>query len=239
MSVIRLHEYRASAFPVITRIVIFRPKVSGKSVVRGLNTTRPLATEPDLECLRTKLSDRVYVNMFTRVQADAWSIDAARSLTTPNAGGNSVVSEAYSIHMLQNYFGFTSIILETEVKYWIQYKLVDYIGTFRGRRVGVSVTRAMTASWRTGSTDFSVANAEHLLEKKLYGLVVSRRCVDPEQSFRVCLLHIFCQSMAVVDAVRTAFQKLRDHPSFGETIFPEVNVLFTITGDEAVYSDYF
>jgi hypothetical protein len=53
-----------------------------------------------------------------------------------------VVSQSIQ-KLFQDAYGGTDIVLEMEIEYWIRYKMVDFICTIQGYRVGVSVTRAM------------------------------------------------------------------------------------------------
>ena len=87
----------------------------------------------------------------SHVFSDIYQLPAYTEVTDPakqsreidNAGGGSDVSEMYSIDYLMRIHDASEIIFETQVQYWITYKMVDYICTIDQQRVGVSVARAM------------------------------------------------------------------------------------------------
>lgn len=77
---------------------------------------------------------------------------AKSSIIADNAGGQSDISEAWSIHHLMGRLQASNCVLEMEIKYFMKYKMVDYILTVpsikddsSATRIGVSVTRAMCA----------------------------------------------------------------------------------------------
>lgn len=177
----------------------------------------------------------VYVNYYT-INDDTLSYDANRSLFVENAGGKSVWSEAYSIHMMQSIMGFTDIILENEVRYWIKYKMVDYIGTYsrKGVRVGVSVTRAMNF---VDPSLFTIDDAFRLLHKKLYGLVVSKKSVIKAQSFKHCILHIWCQTRDIANKIHNAYLLMMKKEEWKNTLMPELNLLLTVCNENFIYTD--
>jgi hypothetical protein len=114
-------------------------------------------------------------------------------LTKPNAGGNSIFSEALSFHLLSQMFGFTNdqIFSEMEVKYPSEnWKKCDYIACYTDAQippVAVSVSRMFNPQ------GFTSEDVTDLFTKKLCGLVVARGGTD-ESIFPVfdsSILHIF------------------------------------------------
>lgn len=159
--------------------------------------------------------------------------DAKRSITIENAGGKSEISEMYSIDYFTQMYGAKHTILEKEVNYWIDYKLVDFICTIDSHRVGVSVARAM--GYPT-SDKFTADMASKLLFKKLYGLIVARNAVVKEQSFFKSILHIWCQDIHVAELLKEAFSKLDDN-DYGLDVKGILLLQLTICDDLQLYKN--
>lgn len=167
---------------------------------------------------------------------------AKRSRDIDNAGGKSDVSEMYSIDYLMRIHDAHSIIFETEVQYWITYKMVDFICTIDDQRVGVSVARAMEVPVRRSRRrrsrphfdSFNSEAAAHLLHKKLYGLIVARNAVSEHQSFYRSILHIWCQSQNIADLMQTAFSNL-DNDDYGLDVKGVVILQLTVCADPQLY----
>jgi hypothetical protein len=87
--------------------------------------------------------------------------NARRSLTIPNAGGSSNLSEALSMYYMRNRFKGSGFVLETEMRYWINYKMCDFLVKIYGQRFGVSVTRA-----------FGYPTPKHYTEESAYNLLI-------------------------------------------------------------------
>jgi len=158
--------------------------------------------------------------------------DAIRSLTINNAGGNSTYSEALSIHYFDNIFKAKDFILEEEVEYWKDYKMVDYICTINDLRIGVSVTRAM--GFPTVDK-FKKNDAETLLKRKINGLIVACDLVVDKYSFNKSILHIWCQNEEIADMVQEAYEKELRIDSMGLKVLCDVIVILTICDDNDIY----
>eukprot|EP00462_Mataza_sp_D1_P005047 CAMPEP_0175101404 /NCGR_PEP_ID=MMETSP0086_2-20121207/7776_1 /TAXON_ID=136419 /ORGANISM="Unknown Unknown, Strain D1" /LENGTH=232 /DNA_ID=CAMNT_0016375927 /DNA_START=195 /DNA_END=893 /DNA_ORIENTATION=+ len=168
---------------------------------------------------------------------------AAYSLSIPNAGGKSNISEAYSIDMFVRGFAATDVLCENEVKYWAEicfggnYKMVDFICTIQGCQVGVSVTRAMSFPIAQPEK-FTYEDAERLVFKKVNGLVVSRECVTEDHSFSKSVLHIFCQTQRIADLVLQAWNHYQKHMEpQGEA--GVLMVMATVTNAREIYTNNF
>lgn len=162
---------------------------------------------------------------------------AARSLDIENAGGNSQLSEAYSMDLFCTSYNATDIVYEKEVQYWIDYKMVDYVCLVRGERIGVSVTRAMGFP---DDTSFHYLDAERLLEKKVYGLVIARNAVCKKHRFFKSILHIWCQTSRIAVMIETAFHKLVLSSSSSMTsplsgLKGTLELMTTICADDRLY----
>jgi hypothetical protein len=130
---------------------------------------------------------------------------ARRSLEVENAGGKSAMSEMLSIQYFETIHKASDFLLEMEIQYWCTYKLVDYSCLVDGKRVGVSVTRAMHY---IHPSLFTLDSARTLINKKLYGLVVARDSVLKTQRFFHSVLHVWCQSQQIAEYMRQAYDEL-------------------------------
>lgn len=112
---------------------------------------------------------------------------AEQSLHIENAGGKSEISEAFSIDFFIKNYNATNFIYETQVTYWAETSMIDYVCSINNVPTSVSVTRAM---------DFTKSNKSfdpyYLLKKKLYGLSVANNAMNNPSSKGI--LHIWCQS---------------------------------------------
>lgn len=158
---------------------------------------------------------------------------AIRSLLIENAGGKSAVSEMMSIEYYIRIFSAIDILLEMEVDYTFNYKMVDYICTIGNRRVGVSVTRAMGYP---DSTYFTYQKALYLLHKKLYGLIVARNSVSKKHRFFKSVLHVWCQSNRIAYLVKKAYESF-DINDYGLNIKGIVLLHLTICSDRYIYDN--
>jgi hypothetical protein len=166
--------------------------------------------------------------------------DAYRSLVVDNAGGKSSVSEAVSIDRFARLFGATQVLVEKEVEYWIDYKMVDYVCTVDQQRVGVSVTRAMSTtdgkSLDLTPGQFTLDDAIRLLNKKLYGLIVSRNGVSKRCRFYRSILHIWAASDDIAHTLTTAWTEGHVNVSeFGLDVKGVVGIWITVCPDPTIY----
>lgn len=157
---------------------------------------------------------------------------AKRSLSIENAGGNSQYSEALSIQYFRERFRAKNFILEMEIKYWIDYKMCDFICEIKGNRVGVSVSRAMGFP---KSSDFTPEIAYNLLNKKLHGLVIASRGICEKQEFHISVLHIFCQDQQVANIVYNMYPKILFEDD-SDTI-KDVIMILTVCEQNYIYTN--
>ncbi len=85
-------------------------------------------------------------------------------METPNAGGSSVFSEVFAYEWLARCEAATLLKTETEVVYDVVGKKIDLLVEIDSRKVGVSVTRAMTFPF---GNPYTLAAATTLFERKL------------------------------------------------------------------------
>ncbi len=170
---------------------------------------------------------------------------AKKSLTLENAGGNSTISEACSIHYFYD-LGYTNFVFETKVIYKsTSYKLVDFVAEAPQRyeakypelikedreRVGFSVTRACDYGKGFNATD--------LLYKKIKGLIAARNNATAECKFYRSILHIWCSSMEIMHEINETFEKMLkenvfDTPDLKGTL----KVITTYSTDKRIYKNY-
>lgn len=160
--------------------------------------------------------------------------DAKRSISICNAGGKSEISEMYSIDYFNRIYNSTNTILETEVNYWLDYKMVDFICTINSKRVGVSVVRAMGYP---SPNNFTSEMASRILHKKLYGLIVARNSVVKNHSFYKSILHIWCQNERISQLINDAFYNL--NPIDYNLDFKGILILqLTVCPDQQLYKNF-
>jgi hypothetical protein len=142
----------------------------------GTGCLQPAADQQQIHELHHKVADvsihQVLVGQFIALSSFLGfelGQDALRVRCESNAGGTSTISESLSVEYFARRFQAKDVVTEMEVEYCsMNWKKVDYICTLYGRRVGVSVTRAMSYP---DPDAFSPQAAYRLLHKKLFGLV--------------------------------------------------------------------
>lgn len=173
----------------------------------------------------------IFTDTYTLPPSSLICEDGLRSITIDNAGGKSDISEMYSIDYFTQMYGASNNILEKEVNYWIDYKMVDFICTIENQRVGVSVARAMGFP---SPDNYTSTMAKNLLYKKLYGLIVARNGVVKDQSFTKSILHIWCQDVRIAQLLENAFSNL-DENDYGLDVKGVVLLQLTICDDPQLY----
>ena len=120
-----------------------------------------------------------------------------------------------------------------EVRYWAEYKMVDFIVHLPDNsRMGVSVTRAMTAPGFAYTRD----DAIRLLKKKLHGLIVARNAVVEDHSFFQSVLHIWCPSKDVADMLQDVIEN--KEVDFDELdLVGTLDVWLTITPSTEIFTN--
>ena len=162
------------------------------------------------------------------------SHDASRSLITDNAGGNSDYSEAISMHYFEHVFEGSEFILENEVEYWKEYKMVDFICSIKDQRVGISVTRAMSFP---DSYTFDRDDGVELIHRKLSGLIVACDLVIKKHSFTKSILHIWCQNQRIADIMKDVYEQELEIDSLGLKVLCDVIVIITVCNDRDLYTN--
>ncbi|KAF9292343.1 hypothetical protein BGZ68_007358 [Mortierella alpina] len=136
-----------------------------------------------------------------------WSPDAIRMLTTPNAGGSSLLSEVLSLEMLSRCLGARLAKTEMEIDYLcVSQPITDYSITLPNLsprlHVGVSVTRAFGFNCA-----YRRAECRQLLWKKLSGILASSRNLVNERFFKQ-ILHVWVPNGKVARTVQATYKSL-------------------------------
>lgn len=173
------------------------------------------------------------VNMTRQVQGK----NAFKLLSTRNAGGSSIYSEALSIELLSRLLGVHLYKTETELIY--NYPnvfdnggsgpLMDYACHYTSvdnkiMTVGVSVTRAMAFN-----RNYTKQDAYQLLEKKLKNIIQSSQNIV-NTKFDRHILHVWTESGKNASLIKRQCKKLKGHLNFKDTI-----VLISIVNTNLVF----
>ncbi|ORY50418.1 hypothetical protein BCR33DRAFT_713228 [Rhizoclosmatium globosum] len=152
---------------------------------------------------------------------------AHQVLVTPNAGGDSVVSECLSVEVLSRLLfsnDTTLIATEMDIRYFPSGgSMTDYLIKWGTANVSVSVTRVFDGADLDG--------ASRILEKKLRGVAFARKSLFAPVQGSECswILHIFVPNGKVAKLVKKAWGKL------DESVRGGVVVVVTIWKETALY----
>jgi hypothetical protein len=188
------------------------------------------------------LPTRIFVDQYDvnvrQIQNNELCTDALRSLQTANAGGSSDISEAFSMDYFNNLYGINSFTLEMDVKYDVfNCSMCDFImNVNNSNRIGVSVTRAYPYNQCIGNEMYSVNDANKLLKKKLFGLIVARSGVSKSQGFDKCILHIWAYNNIVVNSLTTAYDNIINEIDDADGIH-DVVIIITVSDNNTIYTN--
>ncbi|KAJ3300322.1 hypothetical protein HDU76_006117 [Blyttiomyces sp. JEL0837] len=164
----------------------------------------------------------------------ALSDSAKRVLETPNAGGDSIISEALSTEIITRLiFPYAKLAAtEMEVKYFpMGGSMTDYIlqvkrgAEFRytntttntnnndNVNIAVSVTRAFGYNRR-----YTLADATRLMHKKMNGVIFAGRNLYVPEKVDKHILHVFVPDGKVAKLVRIAYGKLEEEVKGGTVV---------------------
>jgi len=161
--------------------------------------------------------------VFTATQAHKESMllceGSNRMLHLPNAGGNSLWSEVISFEVLNSMFNAKLLKTEMELQYWpLGCKITDYSVELFNQTIGVSVTRALKFGGK-----FEEQDARNLLEKKLYGVNVSSKCVVKEHAWSKQIMFVWAEQEYVADVIDSVYQSISDELKANTLIFVVVS----------------
>ena len=169
----------------------------------------------------------VHVKYVTRISLtnvnNHISIDAAKVLDNPNAGGNSILSEVLACDILYRLHGAKNVHTEMEVNYiYSNWKICDFTMEIYDNRVGISVTRAMNYK---DPSEYKLENADTLLRKKLYGLILTRDNATYIDTFYTSILFIWCQTTRIAELLCEAYNAL------DESLTPPELIIYCVVSD--------
>ena len=146
-------------------------------------------------------------------------------LLDDNAGGSSTYSEVFAFEVLHRCELAGLLKTEMEIIYEpSEGKITDLLVTIDGRKIGVSVTRAVGFP---KDAPYTVEQAQSLLDKKLAGILDSSSHVAPEDQWVKQILHILAYEAKHADSIAEAYSQT-DPALLGNTI-----VVVTVTdGDD-------
>jgi hypothetical protein len=148
-----------------------------------------------------------------------------------NAGGSSIYSEAFAMEWLARCEAASLIKTETEIVYTDPMsKKADLLVDLDGRRVGVSVTRAVTFPF---GEPYTLAAATTLIEGKLDDLQLATAAVSPGDAWTEQMLSILAYDAQHAQVAMDAWSML-DAQTRGSAL-----VIVTVTsGDDMfIYTD--
>ena len=146
---------------------------------------------------------------FTMADAMRLSMGAQVVLETENAGGSSVLSEVFSFEVLARCEMATLLKTETQILYTVAGKITDLLVEIDGKKVGVSVARAVKFP-RTEETLYTKEDAASLLDKKLRDILESSQNVAPEDRWVKQILHVMAYDLQHVEMLQEAYEELDD-----------------------------
>ncbi|HEY3355415.1 MAG TPA: hypothetical protein VGQ83_19350 [Polyangia bacterium] len=152
---------------------------------------------------------------YTSADFGQLSAGAQEVITDGNAGGSSLLSEAFSYDILYRCELAELLKTENEVVYTTTTtKKTDYVVRIDGYRVGVSVTRAFVYPT---TNPYTVTIARQLLEGKLADIHVSSANVSAADAWEKQILHVLAYGPEHATAIVDAFA-LIDATIVGDTI---------------------
>jgi len=227
-------ETASTSRPRTARVVTGGPRVEEQWVSTLFSDFNTITFGPVFSLFHTAVADpnqtALVVSRLVCVASGPEFFDfttgSLRVLREENAGGASEFSEAVSFEYFHRLFGAELLKTEMSIGYtWGRWsKKTDYTCVLPdGTRLAVSVTRAMRFAGV-----FSEENARRLLSKKLHGCQMSNRDVLAEDRWNKQVLHIFTETVAAVQLLRTVFQELlvQQPELVGNTV-----VLITLTSN--------
>lgn len=151
-------------------------------------------------------------------------------ISIPNAGGSSILSEVFAFEQLARCETATLLKTETEIVYSTAGKMTDLEVFLDGRKIGVSVTRAMTYPY--GGT-YALDSATQLISRKLSDIKMSTANVSAEDKWDKQILAVLAWDATAAATVEQAWQAL-DASTKADTI---VVVTATDGDDLFIYSN--
>lgn len=170
---------------------------------------------------------------------DRYDDPAERDLLTPggrqiildgNAGGSSLYSEVFAFEWLARCELATLLKTETQITYDVVGKKADLLVEIDGRKVGVSVTRAVTFPF---GQPYTLAAATSLFERKLDDLQLATMQVSAADRWTSQMVVAEAYDLQHAQMAMQAWSML-DAPTRGATIL----IVYVTSGDDRfIYTD--
>jgi len=176
---------------------------------------------------------KLVIDYFNVDKVDKMCDIALNSLLVENAGGASDISEAWSIHHLSEKLNSTECFFEMEIDYiYSNFKKVDYIIKYDNQYVGVSVTRALCHH----EMEFTINDAERIINSKINGLILSRRSVVNRLTFYKSILHIWSPSKNITDILNDYISS-KDFNAVDMEIIGTLDIWITESSHKPIYDN--
>jgi hypothetical protein len=148
-----------------------------------------------------------------------------------NAGGSSIYSETFAMEWLARCELATLLKTETEIEYTVpDSKKADLLVELDGRKIGVSVTRAVTFPF---GNPYTLAAATTLIERKLDDIQLATAAAAPADAWSKQMLSILAYDQQHADVALEAWSILD-----AETRDDTIVVVSVTSGDDLfVYTD--
>lgn len=125
---------------------------------------------------------------------------------TPNAGGNSVLSEVFAFEVLARCEDAKLLKTETEITYENpRGKITDILVEIDGLKIGVSVVRAIAFPF---NDPYPIGEAERILRSKLEGIALSSENVTAQDRWVKQILSVIAYTPMHAQQIRQAWMAL-------------------------------
>ncbi len=122
-----------------------------------------------------------------------------------NAGGSSLLSEVFAMEVLARCELATLLATETEIRYTTEGKITDLLVEIEGRKIGVSVVRAVGFP---KDDPYTVEQARTILERKLGDILESSANVAREDAWEKQILHVLAYAEGHVESLEAAWEAI-------------------------------
>lgn len=168
--------------------------------------------------------DRPYVD----ADLSMLSAGGQQIIADGNAGGSSVLSEAFAFEMLKRCESAELLKTETTIEYDTEGKLTDFLAEIDSEKIGVSVTRAVGFPF---DDPYELAQANELLQEKLSDILNSSANVADTDRWQKQILAILAYAPEHADVIAQAWMSL-DATTRADTV---VHVMVTNGADDFIY----
>ncbi len=144
---------------------------------------------------------------YDAVDLSKLTVGAQKIINDGGGGGSSLLSKAFSFDMLARCEGATLLKSESEITYTDPAgKKTTMLVQIDGRKVGVSVTRAVSVP--TASDPYLLATAQAMLESYLQDILLSTANVAATDQWSKQILYVMAQSTSHADTIFLAWDQI-------------------------------